>query len=323
MLHTCALKGVLKNIAICLSVHIRYNCYWFYQAIVLGFRVLDWINLRKPNKFFILKWNIKTALNFPIDHGSGQTEGIDGQQRSGTDIVIVDESPAAFSSEAGRLHGDLLMCPIGTVSSAVQRRDTRKGGMEGRSIPFSAFWLRSSVVSVLISLISDTRLIEPHDINLIFFGCECICQLAARTCLRRLSIALRLWQAQPSSSKNQITKIWITYSRAILCVYVENSVRVYICCKLYESVYVENSMSVYMLETEWVCMLEILCMLKSLWGYVCWKLYECVCMLKTLWVCACWKFYECVHVENSMKVCMLNSLWVCVCWKLYEDVGIL
>ncbi len=37
-------------------------------------------------------------------------------------------------------------------------------------IPFSAFWLRSSVVSVLISLISDTRLIEPHDINLIFLG---------------------------------------------------------------------------------------------------------------------------------------------------------
>ncbi|BBN15392.1 hypothetical protein MPTK1_6g19240 [Marchantia polymorpha subsp. ruderalis] len=38
-----------------------------------------------------------------------------------------------------------------------------------RSIPFSAFWLRSSVVSVLISLISDTRVIDPHDINLISF----------------------------------------------------------------------------------------------------------------------------------------------------------
>ena len=35
-------------------------------------------------------------------------------------------------------------------------------------IPFSAFWLRSSVVSVLISLISDTGDIVPHDINLIF-----------------------------------------------------------------------------------------------------------------------------------------------------------
>ncbi len=37
-----------------------------------------------------------------------------------------------------------------------------------RPIPFLAFWLRSSVVSVLISLISDTRFIEPCDINLIF-----------------------------------------------------------------------------------------------------------------------------------------------------------
>ncbi|URE27092.1 hypothetical protein MUK42_35438, partial [Musa troglodytarum] len=30
-----------------------------------------------------------------------------------------------------------------------------------QSIPFSAFWLRSSVVSVLISLISDTWAIGP------------------------------------------------------------------------------------------------------------------------------------------------------------------
>ncbi|KAB2042102.1 hypothetical protein ES319_D02G192400v1 [Gossypium barbadense] len=36
------------------------------------------------------------------------------------------------------------------------------------SIPFSAFWLRSSVVSVLISLISDTWVIGPHDIKFIF-----------------------------------------------------------------------------------------------------------------------------------------------------------
>ncbi|KAJ0113091.1 hypothetical protein Patl1_01203 [Pistacia atlantica] len=37
-------------------------------------------------------------------------------------------------------------------------------------IPFSAFWLRSSVVSVLISLISDTWDIVPHDIKLISLG---------------------------------------------------------------------------------------------------------------------------------------------------------
>ncbi|CAI0399079.1 unnamed protein product, partial [Linum tenue] len=35
-------------------------------------------------------------------------------------------------------------------------------------IPFSAFWLRSSVVSVLISLISDTWANGPHDIKFIF-----------------------------------------------------------------------------------------------------------------------------------------------------------
>ncbi|ONI28292.1 hypothetical protein PRUPE_1G136000 [Prunus persica] len=38
------------------------------------------------------------------------------------------------------------------------------------SIPFSAFWLRSSVVSVLISLISDTWANGSHDIKLIYLG---------------------------------------------------------------------------------------------------------------------------------------------------------
>ncbi|KAG4157334.1 hypothetical protein ERO13_D02G056966v2 [Gossypium hirsutum] len=36
------------------------------------------------------------------------------------------------------------------------------------NIPFSAFWLRSSVVSVLIGLISDTWSIGSHDIKFIF-----------------------------------------------------------------------------------------------------------------------------------------------------------
>ena len=35
------------------------------------------------------------------------------------------------------------------------------GGEQYQLIPFSAFWLRSSVVSVLISLISDTWVIGP------------------------------------------------------------------------------------------------------------------------------------------------------------------
>jgi hypothetical protein len=69
--------------------------------------------------------------------------------------------------------------------------------MEGRSIPFSAFWLRPSVVSVLISLIFDTRFIEPHDINLIFVGFGFNWQLAARTRELRLGIALPPRQEQP------------------------------------------------------------------------------------------------------------------------------
>ncbi|RDX80788.1 hypothetical protein CR513_38618, partial [Mucuna pruriens] len=40
--------------------------------------------------------------------------------------------------------------------------------MNNLSIPFSAFWLRSSVVSILISLISDMWINGPHDIKLIF-----------------------------------------------------------------------------------------------------------------------------------------------------------
>jgi hypothetical protein len=74
----------------------------------------------------------------------------------------------------------------------------KRAGLERRGIPFSAFWLRSSVVSVLISLISDTRVIDPHDINLIFLGCGSIRQLAARTRARRLGIALPPRLAQPS-----------------------------------------------------------------------------------------------------------------------------
>jgi hypothetical protein len=81
-----------------------------------------------------------------------------------------------------------------------ERGSTRTAGCLRGSIPFSAFWLRSSVVSVLISLISDTRVIDSHDINLIFLGCGSIRQLAARTRARRLGFALPPWLAQPSPS---------------------------------------------------------------------------------------------------------------------------
>jgi hypothetical protein len=88
------------------------------------------------------------------------------------------------------------------------------GKMMRRSIPFSAFWLRSSVVSVLISLVSDTRLIEPHDINLIFFGCRLIRQLAVRARERRLGMALSSWQAQPYPLGSQI--IQTTFSSVVI-----------------------------------------------------------------------------------------------------------
>ena len=83
---------------------------------------------------------------------------------------------------------------------------TTRGGIERRSIPFSAFWLRSSVVSVLISLISDMRDIVPHDINLIFLGCGSTRQLAALTLERRLGLALLPWLAQPSPSSKEEPK---------------------------------------------------------------------------------------------------------------------
>ena len=40
---------------------------------------------------------------------------------------------------------------------------------ENKIMPFSAFWLRSSVVSVLMGFISNTWPIRPHDFNLISF----------------------------------------------------------------------------------------------------------------------------------------------------------
>ena len=61
------------------------------------------------------------------------------------------------------------------------------------SIPFSAFWLRSSVVSVLISLISDTWANGPHDIKLIFQGWGPItaaCCWGSRASPQRCSTAL-------------------------------------------------------------------------------------------------------------------------------------
>ena len=65
----------------------------------------------------------------------------------------------------------MIYIPHALISKITEREDNRKGAeLKEKSIPFSAFWLRSSVVSVLISLISDTWFIEPHDIKCIFLG---------------------------------------------------------------------------------------------------------------------------------------------------------
>jgi hypothetical protein len=85
----------------------------------------------------------------------------------------------------------------------------RRAGQALSGIPFSAFWLRSSVVSVLISLISDTRLIEPHDINLIFLGIQvhlaaCCSDLRASPWYCTTSLA---GAAQTSSSEGPNSKL--------------------------------------------------------------------------------------------------------------------
>ncbi|ONH92388.1 hypothetical protein PRUPE_8G172200, partial [Prunus persica] len=72
------------------------------------------------------------------------------------------------------------------------------------SIPFSAFWLRSSVVSVLISLISDTWANGPHDIKLISLGGGSItvaCYWDSRVSPKRCTIAWA-WRSPPNPVQN-------------------------------------------------------------------------------------------------------------------------
>ncbi|CAI0435450.1 unnamed protein product, partial [Linum tenue] len=62
---------------------------------------------------------------------------------------------------------------------------------QAQFIPFSAFWLRSSVVSVLISLISDTWVNGPHDIKLIW-----VSHVSPMRCT-----TARAWRTPPISVK--------------------------------------------------------------------------------------------------------------------------
>ncbi|KAL0342344.1 UNVERIFIED_CONTAM: hypothetical protein Scaly_1897000 [Sesamum calycinum] len=76
----------------------------------------------------------------------------------------------------------------------------RLGSVNEVIIPFSAFWLRSSVVSVLISLISDTWIIDPHDIKLILLGesssIKAACCWGSQVSPWRCTIALA-WRTPP------------------------------------------------------------------------------------------------------------------------------
>ena len=71
-------------------------------------------------------------------------------------------------------------------------------GSQLRGYCFSAFWLRSSVVSVLISLISDTILIENEDINLIFGVARVASGLPGLPVTGCLCIALQQSTADPA-----------------------------------------------------------------------------------------------------------------------------
>lgn len=78
------------------------------------------------------------------------------------------------------------------------------GVQEGRALAAGAnlsrpFGKRSSVVSVLMSLISDTGIIDSHEINLVFLGCGATRQLTARPRKRCLRLALLLGRRSPSS----------------------------------------------------------------------------------------------------------------------------
>ena len=80
-------------------------------------------------------------------------------------------------------------------------------------IPFSAFWLRSSVVSVLISLISDTWAIGSHDIKLIFLGgglTTVACYWSPQASPMRCTTA-RAWHAptKPISNFFDISPLWL------------------------------------------------------------------------------------------------------------------
>ena len=81
---------------------------------------------------------------------------------------------------------------------------------------FSAFWLRSSVVSVLISLISDTDLIEIEDIKLIFDVARIASGLPVLSVTGCLCIAVSQSTADPARGFVQGKKTLCIYFLKVL-----------------------------------------------------------------------------------------------------------
>ena len=92
------------------------------------------------------------------------------RQSSGVDKVIPITEKSAFwykqLQEKMKYQG---FAPRALVMAVTKWLRYKRVGREVEIIPFSAFWLRSSLVSVL-DLLSDTRLMEPRDVNHILVG---------------------------------------------------------------------------------------------------------------------------------------------------------
>ena len=78
--------------------------------------------------------------------------------------------PPNCPSGQGNANNQELTAPITINRCRRLGMPRHSAGLPTPASPFSAFWLRSCVVSVLISLIADTWFIEPLSIRSIFLG---------------------------------------------------------------------------------------------------------------------------------------------------------
>ena len=106
--------------------------------------------------------------------------------------------------------------------------------MLGYLIPFLVCWLRSSVVSVLIGLISDTWVIDPHDIKLNFLKVHYSSLLLEPSSVTHV-LHYCTGQAQPYNSNSNvfliirpIKKCWDISN---LNIYVSICMRMHVCVR--------------------------------------------------------------------------------------------